>query len=434
METVAEAICVIDKHGIIRFCNSAMETLSGFSINSILGKKCNEIMVCGCRGIEHCSIFSKGVLKNFECSVKRPDNSTVPVLKNGGLLLDEHEKIIGAVQTLTDISVLRNKEQHISELKQKINSQRGFSNIIGKSHRMQEIFELIRLSAASNVTLLITGETGTGKELVAKAVHEKSTRKSHPFIKINCSALPENLLESELFGHAKGSFSGAIKDKIGRFEAADKGTLFIDEVGEVSPLIQIKLLRFLQEKEFERIGENITRHADVRIVAATHRNLKMMIREGQFREDLYYRLKVFPIHLPSLSDRKEDISLLVDHFINRFNGDTGKNIRGLTRNAALLLMDYCWPGNIRELENAIEHAFVTCTDGYIDIFDLPIEIRKVELRKDTCKSSNTNSNKERSEREITELLKKFNGNKSKLARHLGVDRTTIWRKLKKMSN
>lgn len=444
LETMAEAVCIIDRQGLIRFCNVAFMTLTKYPNQALIGKQCHEIMLCNCKGIDHCPIFKKGLLKSVECSIKKADNTIVPVLKNSSLLFNEHQEVMGAVQTLTDISMLKQTKEQISELQKTLREQWKLDNIIGRSQAMQDIFELIRLSAASHATILVTGETGTGKELAARAIHNQSTRRKQPFVKVNCSAIPENLLESELFGHVKGAFTNAFKDRPGRFELANRGTLFLDEIGEVTPLIQIKLLRFLQEKEYERVGEGITQKADVRIIAATHRDLRQMVREGTFREDLYYRLKVFPIHLPSLHSRREDIGLLVDHFITKFNRETGKNISGLSHEAALTLMDYNWPGNIRELENAIEHAFVTCKQQNIDLFDLPLEIRRVELQKHLTDplpqgkqpdKGNYGSDhfKNISKTELIRLLEQYQGNKTRLARALGVDRTTIWRKMRKLN-
>jgi transcriptional regulator with GAF, ATPase, and Fis domain len=291
--------------------------------------------------------------------------------------------------------------------------------------------------------VLITGETGTGKELTARTIHEQSGRKIGPMVKVNCSALTESLLESELFGHAKGAFTGAIKDKIGRFELADAGTLFLDEIGDVSPYIQVKLLRFLQEREFERVGEGETRRADVRIITATNKDLRALVRKGDFREDLYYRLKVFPIHMPPLRERKEDVGLLIHYFIEKFNKQTGKAIGSLSSEAALTLMDYSWPGNIRELENAIEHAFVTCREKEIGIFDLPLEIRHVELTSTSGMQKQDGPSpipelftkrKHLTREDLAGALKITQGNRIEAARLLGVDRTTLWRYMKKWGN
>jgi transcriptional regulator with PAS, ATPase and Fis domain len=349
--------------------------------------------------------------------------------------------VIGAVETLTDISALKQAERKNAVLEEQVVREGGrFHLLVGKSKPMQEVFELIDLAAASNANVLISGETGTGKELAARTIHDRSGRKAGPLVRVNCSALTESLLESELFGHAKGAFTGAIKDKIGRFEMADGGTLFLDEIGDVSHYIQVKLLRFLQEREFERVGESVTRKADVRIITATNKDLRDLVKTGSFREDLYYRLKVFPVNLPPLRERKDDIGLLINHFIEKFNKQTGKALTGLTSEAALTTMDYCWPGNIRELENAIEHAFVTCREKEIGVFDLPLEIRHVELKSTTCLPRETHTSPEESangkKREITmgllvEVLEKNKGNRQAVSRALGIDRTTLWRYMKR---
>jgi transcriptional regulator with GAF, ATPase, and Fis domain len=362
-------------------------------------------------------------------------------LLNSRSIQDEHNNIIGVVSSFSDISVLKQTLHRLAQMEIHLSHTTGFEGIVGKSRPIHEVFELIELAAASNATVIITGETGTGKELAARAIHRRSSRRDAPLVTVNCSALPENLLESELFGHAKGAFTGAIRDKTGRFELADGGTLFLDEIGEISPLIQVKLLRFLQQREFERVGESVTRKADVRIIAATNRDLRAMVHNGNFRDDLYYRLKVFPIHIPPLRERKEDVGPLVRHFIDRFNRETGKKLGALTHDAALTLMDYCWPGNIRELENAIEHAFVICRQGDIDLFDLPLEIRRVELRQGMCKPSQAVTDaglsmqsgaatRNLDRNAVLSALKANNWNKAAAARTLGVDRTTIWRKIK----
>lgn len=439
LQTLAEGLFIIDTQGIIRYCNQALVKLTGKSTDEIIGQSCCSLMKELCNPPPNCSLFTKNEITNTECSILHKSGNTIPVLKNARILRDTEGKVIGAVETITDISTLKNTQNQLQKLQQS-NSSSRYNRIVGKSQLVQNLFNLIDLASASNVTVLITGETGTGKELTAQAIHKNSNRKDKPFVKINCSALPETLLESELFGHTKGSFTGAIKDKIGKFEAADGGTLFLDEIGEISSLIQVKLLRFLQEKEFERVGENVTRKADVRIVSATNRDLRQMVKDGLFREDLYYRLKVFPIHTPPLRDRKEDIGALIDHFISKYNEETGKSIQGLTHDAIITMMDYCWPGNIRELQNAIEHAFVTCQSSHIDIFDLPLEIRKVELRKGICITDSQKNTpvywppKKTSvtDDEFITVLKECNGNQSEAARRLGVDRTTVWRKIRKL--
>lgn len=320
----------------------------------------------------------------------------------------------------------------------------GFYNIIGNDKKMLELYKLIELAADSDSNVLIYGESGTGKELIAKAIHDRSSRKDHPFVAVNCSALSETLLESELFGHIKGAFTGAYRDKIGKFEAAHKGTIFLDEIGDISPLIQLKLLRVIQEKTIVRVGDNREIKVDMRIITATNKELREMVDKGLFREDLFYRLKVFSINPPPLREHKSDIPILVRHFIEMFNKKSGKRILDITEDALRSLMDYCWPGNVRELENAIEHAFVVCSGQYIEIFDLPQEIRSVTLKDMICKGKENSiviSDKIETKRvkardivskeRIIELLKKNNYNKSETARQLGLSRIALWKKLKK---
>jgi two-component system, NtrC family, response regulator HydG len=441
LQTIAEGLFLVDHEGIIRYCNRALETMTGLNSNELIGRKCCSVMKDKCLPPPSCTLFSEGQVCDSECAIENKSGKTVIVLKNARVLKDPDGNVLGAVETLTDITALRSTLDKLNVLEKRFSRIEGFGSLVGKSNAMKQVYNLIELAAASNATVLINGETGTGKELVAHEIHDTSSRKGAPLVKINCSALPETLLESELFGHARGSFTGAVKDKEGRFELAEGGTLFIDEIGEISPLIQVKLLRFLQEKEFERVGENITRKADVRIIAATHRDLRRMIQEGRFREDLFYRLKVFPIQIPPLRDRKEDIGALVQHFIGKFKAETGKPIEGLTHDSAVTLMDYCWPGNIRELENAIEHAFVTCRENLIGMFDLPLEIRRVELRKGICSTDEKVNGRAFlsqpqtptiSDEDFRRILQECNGNQSEAARRLGVDRTTVWRRVKRL--
>jgi two-component system, NtrC family, response regulator HydG len=437
MQSMAEGLLMVDQSGVIRFCNHGLEVMTGVPAREIIGKKCSDIMLCSCGSMKECPLLTSGTINNQECRLKRSDGTHLPVLKNGRAILNETGSVVGGVETLTDISALKKAEHKNTVLEERVNREGGgFHLLIGKSAAMEQVFELVELAAASSATVLITGETGTGKELAAHTIHAHGARSGGPLVKVNCSALPEPLLESELFGHIRGAFTGAIKDKIGRFELADGGTLFLDEIGDLSPYIQVKLLRFLQEREFERVGESITRKSDTRIIAATNRDLRGLVRSGDFREDLFYRLKVFPIHLPPLRERKDDINLLISHFLKKFNAQTGKSITGLTSEAALTVMDYCWPGNIRELENAVEHAFVTCREKEIGIFDLPIEIRRVEMRSASCLPPSGGNGSERKKNKIDpdslrSALERFKGNRSKAAQALGIDRTTLWRLMKR---
>jgi transcriptional regulator with PAS, ATPase and Fis domain len=296
---------------------------------------------------------------------------------------------------------------------------------------MQRMFELIENVAATEAPVMIQGESGTGKEMVARAVHESSERKKKPFIKVNCAALNENLLESELFGHVKGAFTGADRTRIGRFEAAHQGTVFLDEIGDIPLSTQVKLLRVLEDKRIERVGDHKPIPVDVRIITATNKNLDEMVTDRNFREDLFFRINVFPLYCPSLRDRIEDLPLIVQHFIKRNNTKAGKKILGLTSQALEKLMGYDWPGNVRELRNSIEYAFVLCPGGGISVAHLPPKIlmpahnRHSEYRDDPTFLT---------EREkLLKILKQVKGNQSEAARFLGVSRVTIWKRIKKYS-
>jgi DNA-binding NtrC family response regulator len=319
------------------------------------------------------------------------------------------------------------------ELRERLDNRFSFNNIIGKNHRMRYVFDLITDVSPTNATVLISGESGTGKELVASAIHYNSLRKDGPFVKVNCAALPENLLESELFGHVKGSFTGALKDNKGRFELAHTGTIFLDEVGDLAPHLQQKLLRVLQEKEFEPVGSAETRKIDVRVIAASNQDLKTRINEGGFREDLYYRLAVITIKLPPLRDRRDDIVPLLRHFLDKYNEETGKDIKDISPHALELLFSYDWPGNVRELENVIERAVILSKTDTIEKDTLPEELRVKETGY-TLLSEDKSLPEIMDEVEkklILDTLNKIHWNKSKAADVLGIHRSTLISKLSK---
>ncbi|MEI8095107.1 MAG: sigma 54-interacting transcriptional regulator [Spirochaetales bacterium] len=305
------------------------------------------------------------------------------------------------------------------------------SNIIGKSHAMRALYDLVAQVAPSDTSVLIRGESGTGKEMVAQALHYASSRSENPFIKVNCAALPETIIESELFGHEKGAFTGAIATRKGRFELADTGTIFLDEIGDLSPSMQVKLLRVLQEREIERVGGNRTIKIDVRVITATNRHLEELLQKGQFREDLYYRLNVFPLHLPPLRERKSDILLLADHFIEKYNKKSRKAVKRIATSAINLLMSYHWPGNVRELENVVERAVLLASNDVILGIHLPPSLQSAEST-GTAPSATLEETMDRVERElILDALKSSKGNYSKAAKSLGITERIMGLRIKK---
>jgi transcriptional regulator with PAS, ATPase and Fis domain len=313
----------------------------------------------------------------------------------------------------------------LDALEKELKERHGFQKIIGRNEKMQEVYKLLDSLADTDTTVLITGESGTGKELIADALHYGGVRAAKPMIEVNCAALAENLLESEIFGHVRGAYTGAVRDKAGRFEAANGGTIFLDEIGDVSPRIQLKLLRVLQEKEFERVGDSKPIRVDVRVIAATNRNLKEKIRRGEFREDLYYRLKVVEIMLPPLRDRLDDLPLLADHFLSLFSKKFRKTIQGFSDEAMRALMHHRWPGNVRELMHAIEHACLLSRGEVITLADLPPEVREPEIIHAPKRKYRAQLTPET----IMDALNRTDWNKAKAGRLLGVARQTIHRKI-----
>jgi two-component system, NtrC family, response regulator HydG len=439
---MADGVFTLNRAGEITSWNASMEKISGYSAREALGRTCAMLRFNLClkkscpSGIKECGIYDRGAVDAKECALRHKGGHEVPVLKSARLVKNGHDSVIGIVETVTDLTELKKARQQIEEISRKLGEVHRLDNIIGKSRAMRDVFSAIRAASASEATVLIQGESGTGKELVAGAIHYNSDRADKPLVTVNCSALTESLLESELFGHAKGAFTGAIRDRKGRFEEAEGGAVFLDEIGEISPFIQVKLLRVLQEREIERVGESRRRKIDIRIIAATNKDLYQLVRTGEFRQDLYYRLKVFPIDVPPLRHRKEDIPLLASHFIIQQNKKTNKNIHSLSHTALRLFMDHAWPGNVRELENAIEHAFVLCDEKEIDIFDLPVELRKAKYQPASsarsCESHHRPSHHQPlSKGKLESLLSECDWNKAEVARRVGLSRTAIWKYMKK---
>ncbi|MFN2355149.1 MAG: sigma-54 interaction domain-containing protein, partial [Desulfopila sp.] len=414
IDSMADGVFTLDENGCIASWNRSMERISGYSAAEALGKTCALLRCSRCFGkscpadIAKCRIFEKGSSGAKECELQHKDGRDIPVIKHASVVKDGSGKILGVVETITDMTALHTARKKAEEASLRLGEMHRLDNIIGRSTSMRDVFVAVKMAAASEATVLVQGEGGTGKELIAGAIHYNSGRKHKQMVTVNCSALPENLLESELFGHIKGAFTGAERTRLGRFEEASDSTIFLDEIGELSPLVQVKLLRVLQEREIERIGESVKRKVNIRVVTATHQNLHELVRQGRFREDLYYRLNVFPIKVPPLREHKEDIPLLVSHFIKKMNRKTGKQVVDGSHEAMRLFMHHDWPGNVRELENAIEHAFVLCTRDRLERDDLPESLvlcnrRSTVSSEESTISANTKMTKNISKEEFIQL-------------------------------
>jgi PAS domain S-box-containing protein len=428
LDSINDGLFTTDLDLKITFFNKAAQELLGYNTKEVMGKHCGAILRCeACK--QGCALqytFKTGeALTNYEAIIRNKEGKPIPISFSTALLKDEQGNIIGGVEIFRDLSLIKS-------LIEQLQGKYSFGNIVGKNKEMQRIYDLIQQVASADATILITGESGTGKELIARTIHYNSSRKDKPFIKVDCASLVENLLESELFGHVKGAFTGAISDKTGRFELADGGTLFLDEIGNIGLTAQAKLLRILQDGEFERVGESKTKKVDVRIIAATNIDLKKAVREKSIREDLYYRLKVISIHLPPLRERKDDIPLLVKHLIDKFNKSMGKEVVNIFPKVMDMLMRYNYPGNIRELENIIEHAFIRCNGNTIFPHHLPDEFLHDEkdFIENILRSKKPLENLER--KLILKVLNETNWAYQEAASKLGISRATLWRKIKRL--
>ncbi|EPR41953.1 PAS modulated sigma54 specific transcriptional regulator, Fis family [Desulfovibrio sp. X2] len=463
IDTIQDGVMVVAPDGRIRWVNEAFERISGYSLAELSGRSCAVLECSACvvareKGKQDgdchfCAMFRRGELRGQRCVLRRKDGRMLHVLKNASVLKDAAGGVRGAVETVTDVSELVDKETQIETIRRELDSEERFHGLIGRSAAMQRVFDLILDAAQSDAPVIVYGESGTGKELAARAVHEAGQRSSGPFVKVNCAALNESLLESELFGHVRGAYTGAHRDRVGRFEAAHTGDIFLDEIGDLPLSTQVKLLRVLEDKVIERVGDQRPIPVDARIISATNRDLPALIAKGSFREDFYYRINVIPIWMPPLRERAEDIPLLATSFFQRIRLRSGKAIEGVSHRAMEALLAYDWPGNVRELRSAFEYAFVSCRGAVIEPEDLPPAVVR---RTPPClvpapgptpgptpgpEETGETQPAEQAEglgdleaikrQRLVQALRRTGGNRSAAARLLGISRTSVWSQMKR---
>lgn len=427
LESISDGVFTVDLQWRVTSFNRAAEQMTGVSRDEAIGRHCSEVM--------RCSMCGKGCALEQTLKTGRPVNSQaayiinaqgerVPISISTALLQDENGRVIGGVESFRDLS-------EIEALRRELDDKQRVGELSSRSPLMQRVFAVLPAVAASPSTVLILGETGTGKELIARTIHAIGPRDRGPFVAVNCGALPETLLESELFGYKAGAFTGAFKDKPGRFALAHGGTLFLDEIGEIQPALQVRLLRVLQERKYEPLGAVGSESTDARIITATNRDLTELMRQGRFREDLFYRINVVRIDLPPLRSRKEDIPLLTAQFITHNNRLQHKSVEGLAPEALALLMAHDWPGNIRELENVIERAFIVCRSGLIEIGHLPPEL-SARLPSAAHNYDMRSARRLLDAQTISAALERNNFNRLATARELGIHKTTLFRKMKQL--
>ncbi len=427
LDSINDGVFTVDKDWRITSFNRAAEKITGVSRQEAIGRHCCDVFrasICESECALRQTMKTGKPIVNKAIFIVNAKGNRIPISISTALLKDKKGHIIGGVETFRDLSL-------VEELRKELTGRYTFAEIVSKSHEMQQLFEILPDIAISDSTVLIEGASGTGKELFARALHNLSPRKKKPFVVVNCGALPDTLLESELFGYKAGAFTDARKDKPGRFAQAKGGTIFLDEIGDVSPALQVRLLRFLQEKTYEPLGAIEPEKADVRIVAATNKSLSELVKKGTFRRDLYYRINVIRLALPPLCKRREDIPLLIEHFIDRFNRLREKDIAGVSNEAMTVLINHDYPGNVRELENIIEHAFVLCPSGIIEPHHLPdylgtpdVPIRRLGGPQMTL---------EQMEKQLLlDALARNNWNRMATARELGIHKSTLFRKIKSL--
>jgi PAS domain S-box-containing protein len=424
LDSIADGVFTVDDQWRITSFNRAAEQITGVGRDEALGQRCCEVFrasICESDCALKQTLATGRPIGNKAVYILNANGQRIPISISTAILKDAKGKVIGGVETFRDLTV-------VEELRKELAAKYTFADIVGRSPAMRRLFDILPEIAASESTVLIEGPSGTGKELFARAIHGLSPRSRKAFVAINCGALPDTLLESELFGYKAGAFTDARQDKPGRFEVAEGGTVFLDEIGDISPAMQSRLLRVLQERVYEPLGSVAPQQADVRILAATNKDLAHLVQEGRFREDLYYRINVIRLELPSLRDRREDIPLLVEHLVAKFNRLRGKDVAGVAEDVLALLMEHDWPGNIRELENVIEHAFVLCRGGLIQVNHLPPSLRPKAAAGARWRPGMTLEAMERVL--IADAVRRHGGNRKAAAAELGINPSTLFRKVK----
>jgi len=424
LDSIADGVFTVDEDWRITSFNRAAERITGVPRDEAIGRPCCDVFrasICETDCALRRTLDTGAPVVNRSVYIINADGARVPISISTAILRDRGGRVIGGVETFRDLSL-------VEALRKELDQRHTFADIISRAESMQRVFAILPTVAESSSTVLVQGESGTGKELVARALHNLSPRAERPFVTVNCGALPDTLLESELFGHRAGAFTDARTDRQGRFAAADGGTIFLDEIGDVSPALQVRLLRVIQDGAFEALGESRTTTVDVRVVAATHRDLQAMVEEGAFRRDLYYRINVVRLVLPPLRERIEDVPLLVDHFVRRFNALQGKDVTGVSPEAMEALLNHDYPGNVRELENVVEHAFVLCPGGRIEVDHLPADLAPAAQ----APQAEAESLEQLEARFLRKALERNRWSRRATAAALGIHPTTLWRKIKRL--
>ena len=430
LDSITEGVFTVDQEWKVTSFNRGAEKITGIPREEALNRHCWDVFranICEGKCALKQTMTTREPIANQSIYIVNIHGERIPISISTALLQTPDGEVIGGVETFRDLSV-------VEELRKELRERHTFFDIISKNAEMHRLFGILEQVAESNATVLLVGESGTGKELFARAIHSLSPRKEAPIVTVNCGALPDDLLESELFGYKAGAFTDAKKDKPGRIAMAEGGTFFLDEIGNVSPALQVKLLRVLQEKVYEPLGSNRSSRANVRIVAATNSDLEDLVKKGKFRQDLYYRINVAKLTLPPLRERKEDIPLLVDYFISKFSRLSGKEIHGMSPEAFRVLMAHGFPGNIRELENIIEYATVVCRDSVIERTHLPDNLVQNQKKAEIGEVRDGSALWKNTERVfLYEALERNGWNRKATAAELGVHNTTLWRKLKRLN-